>query len=172
MPASSQPQQRRAATAGCGKRVGGALYLHASAVAAAAPAIRRQIGLAAAAVPGRAWNVAKVTGSAVSLLLYEDFGEAAFPALLAAARIGPKGGPATCTDYRNRANPPILHRKETLLPLSDPRRAAYAAVTRTAEDHGLFAEPHRIGTRQAWLARVAAAGLEILGTELVPRRAG
>jgi hypothetical protein len=51
-------------------------------------------------------NVAKVTGTAVSLLLYEEFDEAAFPALLSAVRF--VGGSVVSTDYRGRANPPVL----------------------------------------------------------------
>lgn len=161
----------RGASSPVGKRVGGAVYLHASAVPAAVPGLRARIERAAAAAPGEPWNVAKVMGPAVSLLLYEDFDEAAFPALLAAVRIAGDGGVAR-TDYRTRANPPILHRKETLLLATDARRPAFAALTRLAEEKGLFAEPHRIGTRTAWLARVAGAGLEIRGARLLPREAG
>jgi len=133
----------RGASSPVGKRVGGAVYLHASAILAAAPGLRARIERAAAAAPGEPWNVAKVTGPAVSLLLYEDFDEAAFPALLAAVRVAGDGGVAR-TDYRTRANPPILHRKETLLLATDARRPAFAALTRLAEEKGLFAEPHRI----------------------------
>jgi DNA phosphorothioation-associated putative methyltransferase len=152
-----------------GKRVGGAFYLHASAVAGAEPAIRHRIEQAAIAANRPAWNVAKVEGNAVSLLIYEEFDEAAFPALLAAVRVNLRDVGVVHTDYRNRANPPILHRKETLLRLDDSRRPAFAALTRLAEEHNLFAEPHRIGTRKAWMERVEAAGLVIQGTKLLRR---
>ena len=61
------------------------------------------------------WNVAKVQGDAVSLLTHELFDEIAFPALLTAVRVNLSDGIVAHTDYRERANPPILHRKETLL---------------------------------------------------------
>ena len=134
-----------------GKRVGGALYLHASALEDADSDIRESIGRAAVLADGDTWNVAKVQADAVSLLLYEPFDEAAFPALLAGVRVNLSDGNIVRTDYRGRANPPILHRKETLLLPNDPRRPAFAALTRLAEERGLFAEPHRIGTRNAWL---------------------
>ena len=85
--------------AAAGKRVGAALYLHASAVPDAPQEVRNLVGMAAR-------NVAKVTGTAVSLLLYEEFDEAAFPALLSAVRF--VGGSVVSTDYRGRANPPVL----------------------------------------------------------------
>ena len=154
-----------------GKRVGGALYLHVSAIPGAELAMRERIERAAVAAERPDWNVVKVQGDAVSLLTYEAFDEAAFPALLAAVRVNLSDGIVTRTDYRARDNPPILHRKETLLRPDDPRRPAFAALTRLAEEHKLFAEPHRIGTRKAWLERVDAAGLIVRGARLLAREA-
>jgi DNA phosphorothioation-associated putative methyltransferase len=168
---TGQADVAAAVSKAAGKRVGGALYLHASAVQSSATAVRARVEQAAALAAGDAWNVAKVSGKAISLLLYEDFDEAAFPALLAAARIDTGREEVVRTNYRGRTNPPILHRKETLLLASDPRRPAFAALTRMAEEEGLFSEPHRIGTRDAWLARVAQAGLEVRGARLLPREA-
>ena len=156
---------------GLGKRVGGALYLHVSAIPGADPAMRERIERAAVAAERPDWNVVKVQGDAVSLLTYEAFDEVAFPALLAAVRVNLSDGLVTRTDYRARANPPILHRKETLLRPDDPRRPAFAALTRLAEEHKLFAELHHIGTRKAWLERVEAAGLVVQGARLLPREA-
>ena len=150
-----------------GKRAGGALYLHVSAVPDADQATRERIERAALAGKRPDWNVAKVQRDAVSLLTYEAFDEAAFPTLLVAVRVNLSDGIVTRTEYRERANPPILHRKETLLRPDDPRRPAFAALTRLAEEHRLFAEPHRIGTRKAWLERVKAAGLVVRGAALL-----
>ena len=152
-----------------GKRVGGATYLHVSAIAATDEGTRRKVDRAASLADGQPWNVVKVTRDAVSLLLYEEFDEAAFPALLRSARVDLEDGTVSVTDYEKRANPPILHRKETLLPPNDPWRPAFAALTRLAEDHGLFKDSTRIGTRNAWRARLHAAGLEIHGYRLVPQ---
>ena len=154
-----------------GKRVGGALYLHASAIETAASEVRARIEQADLLAEHQPWNVAKLQGNAVSLLLYEPFETTAFPALLAAIRVDLDDGRVVRTDYRQRANPPILHRKETLLRPDDPRRPAFGALTRLAEEHKLFAEPHRIGTRKAWLERVEAAGLVVQGARLLRREA-
>ena len=154
-----------------GKRVNGALYLHVSAASAADQSVRDRIERAAIIAGQPDWNVAKVQGGAVSLLTYKAFDEIAFPALLAAVRVNLGDGTVTRTDYRERSNPPILHRKETLLRCDDPRRPAFTALTRLAEEHKLFAEPHRIGTRKAWLERVEAAGLVVTGARLLRREA-
>ncbi len=125
--------------------------MHLSAVQVADQDMRERIERAEVCAQHPDWNVAKVQRDSVSLLTYEAFDEVAFPALLAAVRVDLRDGIVTHIDYRARANPPILHRKETLLRLEDPRRPAFAAVTRLAEEHDLFVEPHRIGTRNAWL---------------------
>jgi DNA phosphorothioation-associated putative methyltransferase len=147
-----------------GKRVGGSLYIHASALDEATTAA---VGQAAALAEGFEWNVAKVSPGAVSLLLYEDFDAVGFPALLASLKVDLSTGRISSTDYRRRDNPPILHRKEMLLPPDDPRRPKFAALTRSAEEHGLFAEPTKIGTRRKWFGLLASKGLRVEGQRLV-----
>lgn len=148
-----------------GKRVGGSLYVHSSALDdETRPLVERAVALAGAVE----WNVAKVTAGSVSLLLYEDFEAAAFPALLASLKVDLGTGAKAATDYKKRENPPILHRKEALLPPDDPSRPRFAALTRTAEEHGLFAEPTKIGTRRQWADLLASKGLRIEGHTIVP----
>src|SRR5262249_3924286 len=67
-------------------------------------------------------------------------------------------------------NPPILHRKETLLPDDHPSRPALAALTAAAERLGLFADPKDIGTRRAWEGRLARLGVRVEGHQLVEVR--
>jgi DNA phosphorothioation-associated putative methyltransferase len=148
-----------------GKRVGGSLYIHSSALNEATGAVVRR---AAALADGFEWNVAKVSRGSVSLLLYEDFDDVGFPALLASLKVNLTTGRISAVDYRRRANPPILHRKEMLLPPDDSRRPKFAALTRSAEEHGLFAEPTKIGTRRQWFDLLASEGLRVEGQRLVP----
>ncbi|WP_198382981.1 DNA phosphorothioation-associated putative methyltransferase [Roseomonas sp. KE2513] len=148
-----------------GKRVGGAVYLHASAID---DQTRSVVERAVALADGFDWNVVKIAPGSVSLLLYEDFDTAGFPALLASLKVDLETGKATATDYRKRENPPILHRKETLLPADAPQRPRFAALTRAAEEHGLFAEPTRIGTRRQWSELLASKGLHVEGHSIVP----
>lgn len=152
-----------------GKRVGGHTYVHRDAVPALAERDRAAVEAAARRLEGHEWNVAKVGRGSVSLLLYEDFDEHAFPALLTSVHLDAATSAPKVTDYSRRANPPILHRKERLLPPDDPRIPRFAALTETAERHGLFRNAHSIGTRQAWQRRIAEAGLILKGHILEPQ---
>ncbi len=151
-----------------GKRVGGALYLHSSALEELDECVRASVELAAVSAGDFKWNVVKIGAEAVSLLLYEEFESVAFPALLASFRFNLATNQSTTTDFRQRDNPPILHRKEMLLPREHPSRPRFAALTRAAEHHGLFREPNKIGTRSRWTTLVTEAGLRIEGQRFVP----
>jgi DNA phosphorothioation-associated putative methyltransferase len=70
--------------------------------------------------------------------------------------------------YQDSLTPPILHRKELMLPEEHPRRAEFEALTKTAEAIGLFQEPTRIGFREQWLRLVRERGYQIVGHELIP----
>ena len=63
--------------------------------------------------------------------------------------------------YRRRGNPPILHRKELLLPTGHPKRDVYAGLTADLERHGLFQDRRNIGTRRTWEQRLRVAGIEV-----------
>ncbi len=157
-----------AAKGSVGKRVGGFVYVHRDALAAAGERVADTVGRAAAPRPDLEWNVAKVadtpaTAGKVSLLLYEDFSSSAFPALLRAAALDAAGGTFVVTDYSARDNPPILHRKETLLSPDDPRIPAFRAITAKAEERGLFRDTKTIGTRRAWERLLKDAGLRTEG---------
>lgn len=65
-------------------------------------------------------------------------------------------------------NPPILHRKELLLPADDPRREAWAALTAACESVGLFDDPRRIGYRRQWEQLVRGRGYRVVEHALVP----
>lgn len=152
-----------------GKRVGGFLYLHRTAVDLLPSAHRAILDQAVSLAGDSDWNVAKIGTSRVSLLLYEDFDQHAFPALLSAATVRLEHGTVARDDYGSRDNPPILHRKELLLRPDDPRIPSFRAVTRLAEEKNLFAHTKMIGTRKAWADLVETAGLVIKGPKLLRR---
>ena len=154
-----------------GKRVGGALYVHRTALRDTSDHIPILVIEAEFISAVSEWNVAKIQGQVVSLLEYEDFDQAAFPALLSSTRVDLTTQKVVRTNYRTRANPPILHRKEALLSVLDSRRPTFTAITKMAEEEGLFAEPNKIGTSRAWKALLGKAGLEVRGPELVRRGA-
>jgi DNA phosphorothioation-associated putative methyltransferase len=114
-----------------------------------------------AAQPDPSWNLLKIHTDkfAVTFLSYPDFDSDPHPALAEATKINLNTGSILRTDYRQRANPPILHRKETFLPPNDPRIPAYADLTKREEEAGLYRDPSRIGLRVQWLTLLKRLGL-------------
>ncbi|WP_447909470.1 DNA phosphorothioation-associated putative methyltransferase [Brevundimonas bullata] len=152
-----------------GKRVGFYTYLHRDAVELLSEEQRTKVWDAETLSGHSAWNVVKLRdapGGKLSLLTYEDFSEA-FPALLESFTIDLDRRLVVRRGYRERANPPILHRKELLLPPGDPELDRYAALTANLEQRGLFLDARTIGTREAWRARLEAAGLRIVEHEVL-----
>jgi hypothetical protein len=85
-------------------------------------------------------------GPCISLLHYPDFAEDPFPSLRESWLVDLDRSTVSYRTYAESFNPPILHRKELLLPLDDSRREAYAALTATAESDWAFrrTEAHRL----------------------------
>lgn len=149
-----------------GKRVGRSLYLHRSAVPALSKEAAAALATAACAASWDAWNVVRLDeGGKISLLEYEPFDLAPFPALME-SRLVDLDGKVVRRDYRTSANPPILHRKELLLPSEHPRIGEFAKLTAELEAKGLFDDANRIGTREAWATRLREAGVALDGHSL------
>ena len=111
-----------------------------------------------------AFNVVKMeAGSRISFLRYESF-DTRFPELLAALTCDLDRMEARRTDYTTRRNPPILHRKELLLPQDDARVAEAAHLTERLERLGAFRNPATIGTRDGWQRRLLSLGLAPSGS--------
>lgn len=116
------------------------------------------------------YNVVRIdaAGPRIALLNYPDFTEDAFPSLRESWLVDLDHRTVSYRTYDDSLNPPILHRKELLLPPDHPRREEYARLTSAAESIGLFDEPTRIGFRRQWLALVREKGYCIDGHGLVP----
>lgn len=70
--------------------------------------------------------------------------------------------------YENSLNPPILHRKELLLADLHPQKEAFSALTRTAEQIGLFDDSNRIGFKRSWESLLTQRGYRLVGHEFLP----
>ncbi|RWI63457.1 hypothetical protein [Mesorhizobium sp.] len=151
-----------------GKRVRDALYVHRTAVDGLKPELRELLEAASQLVGDRPWNVARIEQQAVGLLLYEAFDAAAFPALIASTRIDLASGAVSSRNFKGSANPLILHRKEQLVSAEHPEAALWAELTAKLEALGCFRDPHLIGRRKAWEARLEAAGVRVEGHALCP----
>lgn len=157
-----------------GKRVVDDLYIHLSSIEHLDDAEhRRTIEEAVKLVPtssDQSPSVAKLnlrTGR-LSLLAYADFDENPFPELAASWTFAPGSTSPTFRIYSDSLNPPILHRKELLVPASHPDRQAWSRLTSNAEDLGLFDDTLTIGFKLNWERLVASKGYRLVGNEFLP----
>lgn len=154
-----------------GKRIGAYLYIHRLALPLLEETQAQHVAEALAACPEAACaNVFKIDDQAgiVSALDYTDFFESPFPELRQAWHIPLNGGLTSYRSYAQSGNPPILHRKELLLPPEHPKQAEFSALTAQAEALGLFQEAHLIGFARAWEDRIAQAGYTLCGHAFQP----
>jgi DNA phosphorothioation-associated putative methyltransferase len=153
-----------------GKRLPGAVYIvRPSADTISEPLWKTVTRGETAAHPDPAWNLLKLHTDqfALTFLTYPDFDTDPHPALAESTKINLSTGSIVRTDYRARANPPILHRKETFLPPNDPRREMFAALTESEEKAGLYRDSSRIGLRVHWLTLLKRLNLTHEGHRLV-----
>lgn len=148
-----------------GKRLPEALYLHRTAVA---PGLLQVIQRLADIAGCGAFEVVKLstTEPRFSLLSYPGFDGEAFPALSRSTLLDLRTGLVQERHY-STSNPPILHRKELLLPPGDARFRDWGSLTLRAEDAGLYDHPGEIGTRLGWERTLADVGLRVEGHLLV-----
>jgi len=120
---------------------------------------------------GTDYNVVRLSAdlASVSFLRYPGFFEEPFPELDASWRIE-LNGPQQVRNrtYAESLNPPILHRKELLLPSEHEAIAKFQTLTNTAEALGLFDDPSRIGFRNQWERLIAEKGYRLIDHEFVP----
>ena len=136
-----------------GKVVGGAVYAHKSAVPALGFSFVEKSEVASSIIEkGTHWNVIKFDQkdpNKLSLLLYEDFTKAEFPALLNSFQVDLANEKYQSRNH-SKSNPPILHRKELLLDPSDPKKEEYKALTCSLEELGAFKDISKYGTKIPW----------------------
>jgi hypothetical protein len=77
-----------------------------------------------------------------------------------------------CYDYASDGNPPILHRKETLVAPDYPLQARFVRLTPQEEQRGFLADSAVIGTRAGWEARLRASCFALRGHRLIRQPVG
>jgi DNA phosphorothioation-associated putative methyltransferase len=147
-----------------GKHTRGALYIHVSALAALDPLLRICEGCASRTI-GRVDEATLIKYHTdkpqISYLCYPDFDTDPHPALKASITIDLKTLIVTHRDYATRANPPILHRKETFVTSNYPGYEEFAQLTQQEQQLGLLNHKSDIGTREGWEKCLAAHEVEI-----------
>jgi DNA phosphorothioation-associated putative methyltransferase len=155
-----------------GKTVAKNTYVHIEALETLNLAWREAVAQAATLAKidvGRDCNIVKLGHSGrVTLLDYPGFFAQAFPVLRRYWTVDLSNATVRFRSYGDSLNPPILHRKELLLPVDHPLRETFSCLTRTAEQIGLFDDPRRIGFQQAWETLLDRRGYRVVDHALVP----
>ncbi|NOQ36003.1 MAG: DNA phosphorothioation-associated putative methyltransferase [Methylococcaceae bacterium] len=155
-----------------GKRLPDAVYLHVSCLSLLEPKLLELVKHSEklAQLSADDYQIIKfsLSEAALSFLAYPDFFDNAFPELKASWRVNLENEQFAYRSYQQSINPPILHRKELLLPDNHPRLAEYQALTTMAESLGLFSDTKRIGFKQYWHDLIAQTGYQLIGQQFVP----
>ncbi len=152
-----------------GKLTQEALYVHASALPRV-PGVLRVYEGCGRALTGTVEesNIIKLHRQKpqVSYLSYPAFDADPHPALttVVIARLGKLD--VTFRDFRDSANPPILHRKEAFVAEDYPERPKFERLTAQEERAGVLSVAS-IGMRDGWSAALAAASVTTRGHRLV-----
>jgi DNA phosphorothioation-associated putative methyltransferase len=102
----------------------------------------------------------------VSYLSYPDFERDPHPALAESLSVHLQTFRLRTRRYAGAKNPPILHRKETVLSEEHKGFAKFARLSRIEEAHGLYENTSVIGTREGWNEALRRAGLKLRGHRL------
>jgi SAM-dependent methyltransferase len=102
----------------------------------------------------------------VSFLLYPTFDTDPHPPLSASIVGRLHDYSVSYKDFSQRENPPILHRKEVLVPFDYPGREKFERLTLQEERAGLLSDPG-IGTREGWNKALSSSGYALRGHRLI-----
>lgn len=102
----------------------------------------------------------------VSFLQYPDFFSNPHPALHRSETLNLNTGKRRVIDYTKQKNPPILHRKETMIAPDRPEYTEWAELTKVLEGAGCYAEPKKIGYKEYWESVLETKGLAYNGHQL------
>jgi DNA phosphorothioation-associated putative methyltransferase len=153
-----------------GKLTPEALYVHQTASQELSPLLRVYEGCARVLTGSIAdANIIKLVriSPKVSYLSYPKFDRDPHPALATSVRADLRRLDVKYTDFRESANPPVLHRKETFVADDYPLREKFVRLTRQEERAGLLEASSSIGTQEGWRTRLDVSGYRLQGHKLV-----
>lgn len=153
-----------------GKLLPGDLYVHTSAEDEL-PALLRLLLFAGKQIVGDvAYDVLKLSthGRSLSFLRYPEFDSDPHPALHSSIRVYLPRADYSIRDYSRSDNPPILHRKDTLVTTSHPLYDQFRELTVQEKNLGLLSQPG-IGFRREWLALLESKQLGLTAHALLSR---
>ena len=150
-----------------GKLVFDDLYIHRSLEEELPPLIRLMTFAGRQIVGDIGHNVTKlsVDGRKVSFLYYESFDDDPHPSLRFGMRVYLPKATYQMRDFSHSLNPPVLHRKDSLVSPSYPYYTVFRELTIAEERAGLLSR-NGIGFRRQWEELLDAQNIQIEGHTL------
>ena len=151
-----------------GKQLPDAVYLHKDALFEVSESLQNFIPAVAQAIKVNEWDLVKLYKKEfrLSLLSYPAFYSESYPALQQSVNIDLVKLTHKVTDYRNSDNPPILHRKETMITPSNPHFEHFKNITQEGENAGLYENTRIIGFKRSWQNIIERHGYELVDGRL------
>lgn len=155
-----------------GKKLPDAIYLHKDAFGHIPASLSKFIEIVAKAlkISCANWNLVKLQRKhfGLSLLNYPEFFNESYPALHTSITIDLNKLIHKVTHYDQSNNPPILHRKETMLPSSHENYELFKLITEEGERAGLYENSRVIGFKKSWERIIEKKGYQLVDGRLLP----
>lgn len=156
-----------------GKLTASALYVHRRAVPKIPVVLRlyEYCGFVAAGRP-EGWNILKLEhrGRRVAWSSYPEFDKVPHPTLDWTYAVDMASLEGNFQEFGDRANRPLLHRKEEFLMPEDPDVPKYRRLTAAEVKAGLYQNPTLIGLETGWEAQLEKCRVELRGHRLIKRK--
>ncbi|MGC9401329.1 DNA phosphorothioation-associated putative methyltransferase [Vibrio genomosp. F10 str. 9ZC157] len=153
-----------------GKQLPDAVYIHRDAFTDIPSVLQQFIPAVANAVnlPSEDWNIVKLFKKEfrLSLLSYPSFYTDSYPALDQSLNVDLSKLTHKITGYRESENPPILHRKETMVLPTSEYYEHFVSLTQEGENAGLYENSRLIGFKRSWENLIARHGYELVDGRL------
>ena len=128
------------------------------------PAVARAVNL-----PDEQWNLIKLFKNEfrLSLLNYPSFYSDSYPVLEQSLNVDLSKLSHKVTCYRSSENPPILHRKETMILPGSDYYEHFTTLTEEGEKAGLYENTRIIGFKRSWLNLIHKKGYQLVEGRLL-----
>ena len=150
------------------------LYVHKAYIDRLSPLLRVYYGCAEALIGEvEDANIIKfhMKSGKLSYLCYEKFDNKPHPRLLSTTTVLLREQRVRFLDYAERENPPVLHRKETMVDKDYPHYDKFKKLTEAEEKAGLLERGAKgIGLRFLWEERLEEVGYKLRGHQLIKNK--
>ncbi|GAD88820.1 hypothetical protein VHA01S_010_00460 [Vibrio halioticoli NBRC 102217] len=153
-----------------GKHLPDAIYLHKDALHSLPETLTKFIPAVANALQldDSDWNLIKLfkRDFRMSLLNYPTFYQDSYPALKQSLNVNLSKLTHKIVTYSESDNPPILHRKETMILPDNECYQHFVDITQEGENAGLYENSRLIGFKRSWENLIHRSGYELIDGRL------